>query len=516
MQVSFEAATYSATEGGQATVAVKLNAAPGREVVIPLTARSTDGAWPGDYSVPTSVTFSATATRKTLIFEVTDDTVDERAETVELDFGFLLPNGVTAGSQDTTTITLRDNDPAVTAAPSISTVALSSDPGPDGIYSVGAQIEVTVVFTKPVTVTGTPALALTVGTNTVQALCQDAANETLTCTYTVPLGASDTDGVSIAANSLRRAGGTIRDADNQNATLTHAAVAADSDHAVDAVKPVLRTATVDTLTVTLTYSEALDETSVPSVEAFGVSVLGATRSIESIDISGAVVTLTLGSEVTPDHRVTLRYRLSGSVFLQDVPGNLALAFSNKLAQNLTPEPVYDTDADGLIEIENLAQLDAIRHDPNGDGTPTGTGAAAYARAFPDETRVVCDTSSRACEGYELTADLDFDTDGDGQVDADDTYWNNGKGWQPIGTIIDTFLGTITDTFQATFEGNGHTIRHLFIDRDTSYTGLFGQTGHHCAIRHVGLIDGEVTGNDYVGGLVGSNGGLIHASYATGE
>ena len=108
--------------------------------------------------------------------------------------------------------------------------------------------------------------------------------------------------------------------------------------------------------------------------------------------------------------------------IQDVASNIASAFSGQMVENLTPQPVYDTDADGLIEITTLAQLEAIRHDLDGDGTPTGTGATAYAAAFPDVTRVVCDTSSGRCEGYELMTALDFDTNGDGQVDADDTYW----------------------------------------------------------------------------------------------
>ena len=524
VKVSFDTTTATATEGaGDARIRVRLDGPPGRDVTITLTATSTTGAWSGDYEMPATLDFGPTENVKSFFVTATNDDVDESDETVELGFfETLLPAGVTVGIQDTATVTLRDNDPTPAAAPSISTVALSSDPGPDGVYSVGDQIEVTVVFTKPVTVTGTPVLALTVGTDTRQVLCRDAANETLTCTDTVPLGGSAADGVSIAANSLRRAGATIRDADNQNASLTHAAVAADSGHVVDAVKPVLQTATVDTDTVTLTYDETLDETSVPTTDAFTVSVGGTTRPIDAIAISGAVVMLTLSDRVTADQSVTMQYRLHGRDFIQDVPGNLALAFSNQTVENLTPEPVYDTDADGLIEIATLAQLNAIRHDPDGDGTPTDTGAAAYATAFPDEIRVVCDTSSEVCEGYELTADLNFlDTNGDGQVDADDdtdedgqvdaedtAYWNNGKGWQPIGTS--------GGAFHATFEGNGHTIRHLFVDRSTSYTGLFGQTGYHCDIRRVGLLDVEVTGNNYVGGLVGDNGGLIHASYAAGR
>ena len=107
-------------------------------------------------------------------------------------------------------------------------------------------------------------------------------------------------------------------------------------------------------------------------------------------------------------------------------------------------------------------------------------------------------------------DTNDDTNGDGQVDAEDTaYWDNGAGWQPIGS-------SRTSVFQARFEGNGHTIRHLFIDRDTDVVGLFGWVGLFCVIRHVGLIDGQVTGNNDVGGLVGSHGGEIHTSYATGR
>ena len=522
VQVSFATTTAAVTEGEGVSLVVYLSAEPGRELVIPLTAWSEDGAWPGDYRLPSSVRFIANQSLQVFTFRATDDAVDEHDETVELEFGVPLPAGVTAGSPDSLTVTLRDTDPATTAAPRISTVVLSSDAGPDGVYAVGDAIEVTVVFTKPVTVTGTPVLALTVGTNTRQVPCRTAANETLTCTYSVVLDDSDADGVSIAANSLSRSGATIKDDANQNAGLTHAAVAADSGHTVDAVKPVLQTASVDDEIITVTYSEALDETSVPPPDAFTVGVGGTPRSIEAIQIAGSVVTLTLVSVVLPDRAVRLAYRQT-TPFIQDVASNRASAFSRQTVENLTPQPVYDTDADGLIEITTLAQLDAIRHDPGGDGIPVDTGAIAYATAFPDVTRVVCDNSSGVCEGYELMADLDFfdtnedglvdtndDTNGDGQVDAEDTaYWDNGAGWQPIGS-------SRTSVFQARFEGNGHTIRHLFIDRDTDVVGLFGWVGLFCVIRHVGLIDGQVTGNNDVGGLVGSHGGEIHTSYATGR
>ena len=41
---------------------------------------------------------------------------------------------------------------------------------------------------------------------------------------------------------------------------------------------------------------------------------------------------------------------------------------------------YDADDDGLIEVANLAQLNAIRWDLDGDGVASDAG---YATAFPD-------------------------------------------------------------------------------------------------------------------------------------
>ena len=80
--------------------------------------------------------------------------------------------------------------------------------------------------------------------------------------------------------------------------------------------------------------------------------------------------------------------------------------------NVTEERPYDTDGDGLIEITTLAQLEAVRHDRNGDGVPTAAGASTYRAAFPDafpeaDSQLRCVLE---CRGYELMEDLDFDTD----------------------------------------------------------------------------------------------------------
>ena len=110
--VSFEAANYTAVEGGAAaTVRVVLDAAPGRTVTIPLTATTTNrGATAADYSgVPASVTFSASETVKSFSLTATDDAVDDDLESVVLGFDALPPR-VRAVKPSQAVVNLNDND----------------------------------------------------------------------------------------------------------------------------------------------------------------------------------------------------------------------------------------------------------------------------------------------------------------------------------------------------------------------------------------------------------------------
>ena len=169
---------------------------------------------------------------------------------------------------------------------------------------------------------------------------------------------------------------------------------------------------------------------------------------------------------------------------------------------------YDTDDDGLIEISNLAQLDAVRYDLTGFGWSYN---APHAQAFPDGGNVLACGGLVGCAGYELNADLDFDTDSSGEADAGDTYWNNGDGWVPIGDSSSSF-----SSFAAIFEGNGRTITNLFIDSSENDIGLFGVTRSSAVIRNLEMVGVQVTGTDNVGGLVGSNGGGVSGCFATGK
>ena len=92
--------------------------------------------------------------------------------------------------------------------------------------------------------------------------------------------------------------------------------------------------------------------------------------------------------------------------------------------------------------------------------------------------------------------------------SDDKNTPNYAGFTPIGSLQNQFIST--------FDGFGHTISGLTINRpSTDYVGLFGYSNGG-TISNVGIIGGSVRGNRYVGGLMGNNNANMTNSYATGS
>ena len=159
----------------------------------------------------------------------------------------------------------------------------------------------------------------------------------------------------------------------------------------------------------------------------------------------------------------------------------------------------DRDNDGLIEIDNLEELNAIRYQLDGTGYRESETAPKVALGCPNNQ----------CRGYELTKNLDFFEDDSYSSTANRIIWTTGAGWQPIGDFSSAFTGQ--------FEGNGFTISNLMIDRSgTDGVGLFAYIDGGAEIANVGLLNVHITGGEDVGGLVGENGGTITNSYVTGS
>ena len=132
-------------------------------------------------------------------------------------------------------------DGSLTSPPAVTRISFMSFRGADDTYQLGETVEVMVEFDKPVTVTGTPQVALIIGDQVRHATYSTSWRDDRHAhfEYTVQEGDHDEDGISIAANALLLGGGTITAADGTaDADLTHEAVAPERDRKVDGISDV--------------------------------------------------------------------------------------------------------------------------------------------------------------------------------------------------------------------------------------------------------------------------------------
>ncbi len=181
-------------------------------------------------------------------------------------------------------------------APTVTGVAITSDAGDDDTYALGDTITITVTFSAAVDVTGAPQLRIDMdpadwGTKVVD--YQDGSGTaSLTFEHEVIEPNYSTRGIAVLANSLALNGGSIRSASSQaDADLSHDGLAHDAGHRVNwQLAPPAATPTAtpapsvtgvavtsdagdddtyalgETITITVTFSEAVDVTGTPQLK----------------------------------------------------------------------------------------------------------------------------------------------------------------------------------------------------------------------------------------------------------
>lgn len=93
-------------------------------------------------------------------------------------------------------------------------------------------------------------------------------------------------------------------------------------------------------------------------------------------------------------------------------------------------------------------------------------------------------TAKNCSGKTIVLTSDINLSG----------YQSAEGWVPIGTS--------TNMFRGTFDGQGHKIENLKIDRaGTNYQGLFGYV-YQATLKNVGISNVEIKGGTYVGALAG--------------
>ena len=121
--------------------------------------------------------------------------------------------------------------------------------------------------------------------------------------------------------------------------------------------PALTGASVDGATLTLAWEEALDEGSVPGVDAFAVTVAGAARGVTEVSVRGSTATLTLAAAVAAGETVTVGYTVpagAGASPIRDATGNPAAGFAAESVTNATG--AGNTAPTGLPAISGIAAV----------------------------------------------------------------------------------------------------------------------------------------------------------------
>ncbi len=160
----------------------------------------------------------------------------------------------TDNAGNTTTTADTSNATVDTVAPTVTSVAVPTN----GTYTTGQGLDFTVNFDDVVNVTGTPRIALTLGSSTVYAnYVSGGGSSALTFRHTVQAGENDVDGISVGALSAN--GGTLQDDNGNNATLTLNSVGSTSSVLVDTTAPTVTSVAVPA-NGTYTTGQSLDFT----------------------------------------------------------------------------------------------------------------------------------------------------------------------------------------------------------------------------------------------------------------
>ena len=214
--------------------------------------------------------------------------------------------------------------------PSVSSVALTSNPGLDNTYSIGNTVSATVTFSAAVDITGSPQLELNFAGSAKAAGCATGTNTTtMVCSYTVLVNDSAPDGIAIGANKLT--GGTITTTGATTAAdLDHSAVVFQVAHKVDGIRPTLVTTgsdapktSADGTKIILTFSENVSS---PLRARIIIKSGTTTLTNTAATATGTKVEVTLATALTAAS-ASLTVELSAGA-VEDTPGsngNLALA-----------------------------------------------------------------------------------------------------------------------------------------------------------------------------------------------
>ena len=331
---------------------------------------------------------------------------------------------------------------ASTTAPTVTGVALTSNPGSDNTYATGDAVEATVTFSEAVDISGVPRLELDFdGTAKMAACATGTITTTMVCSYTVAVGNSAPNGIAISANKL--AGGTIRATGSTTiaANRDHSAVAANANHKVDGIRPTLlasgpnapTTSSTDGTQVILTFSEAISAADHGKIT---IRSGATTLTTSAASTNGTRVEVTLATALTSTS-TNITVALAADA-VTDAVGNANLALAATPVSNvvgvLNLDPSFPSTEDGLRSVPEDTPAGGnvgapvSAEDPERDTLTyslTGTDAASFVINSDGQLRVATgvELDYEGKRTYRVTVQVSDgkDESGAGDMDAiDDT------------------------------------------------------------------------------------------------
>ena len=211
-------------------------------------------------------------------------------------------------------------------------------------------------------------------------------------------------------------------------------------------------------------------------------------------------------------------------------GIAGTTYNNANASVVFGPHVYENGFCTICSAYEPAVLTTDKYDMNGDGAKDeayeiGNAGQLYWLAGLVNGTLTDGTAQNLKANAVLTADIivnkdllaSINTDDDGNV----TNGKSFRAWSPMGMTDEN--GKITGYYKGIFDGNGHSISGVYVNRDEaaddvdirfkSSIGLFGY--HDGVIRNLGILDSYMRGNYCIGSICGYNNcGTIQNCYST--
>jgi len=271
--------------------------------------------------------------------------------------------------------------------------------------------------------------------------------------------------------------------------------------------------TADAETVTIdtsgaesgTYTVYVANVTVPPTDGTDLSTWANATADQSLTVNGnETVSGTVTDGATGAALSGVDVLVDGAVeATTDANGDYEVTAINGKIVDLSAETTVDTADAGNVTITNTTAVTVAGS--------TEQDLVLFAEHSGEGTSERPYNISNAYDLQAMSQDLDADYQLVDDVDANGTAeWNDGKGFDPVGTTDDDREPDLSTVFQGSLDGQNHSITGLTIDSsDEAYVGLFG-AATNTTIENVSLQSIDVSPSFenadqtfvYTGGLVG--------------